>query len=98
MPEINEEDLIGPDRCKDEIRRPLKANTAKELRQTGTVLMKIRLRAYRTPINNRKLVEEAVNEMLDSGVIERSRSLRSFPIVIVEKRMEDIDVVWILDS
>ena len=44
----------------------------------------IRLRPYRTPIHKRKLAEEAVNEMLDSGIIERSPW--SFLIAIVEKK------------
>ena len=45
--EIKEEDLIMPERYKDEIRKLLKANrdvianTDKELEQTGTVQMKI---------------------------------------------------------
>lgn len=90
-----------PERYKDEIRKLLEANrdvvanTDKELGQTETVHMKIdsgdhlpiRLMPYRTPIHKRKLVEEAVSEMLDSGVIERSRPPPwSFPIVIVEKK------------
>ena len=84
-PEIKEEDLIVSERCKDEIRKLLKANwdvianTDKEVGQTGTVQMKIdtgdhppiRLRPYRTPIHKRKLFEETVNEIL--GNIERSR-------------------------
>ena len=91
-PEIKEEDLIVPERYKDDIRKLLKANgdvianTDKELGQTGTVQMKIdatdhptiRLRPYRTPIHKRKLVEETVNEMLDSGIIEGSRFPWSF--------------------
>ena len=68
--------------------------TDKELGQTKTVEMRldtgdhppIKLKSYRTPIHKRKLVEEAVNEMMDSGMIERSKSPRSFPIVIVEKK------------
>lgn len=80
---IKEKDLIVPERYKDEIKRLLKfyrdvvANTDKELGQTGTAQMKIetgdhppiKMRPYRTSIHKRKLVEEAVNEMLDSGII-----------------------------
>ena len=46
----------------------------------------IKLWPYKTPIHKRKLVEEAVNEMMDSGMIERSKSPWSFPRVIVEKK------------
>ena len=68
--------------------------TDKELEQTKTVEMRIdtgdhppiKLRPYRTPIHKRKLVEEAVNEMMDSGMIERSKSPWNFSIVIVEKK------------
>lgn len=93
-PEIKE-DLIVPERYKDEklleANQDVVANTDKEL---GQVQMKIdtgdyppiRLKPYRTPIHKRKLVEEEVNEMLDSGLIERSRFPWSFPINIVEKK------------
>ena len=46
----------------------------------------IRLRPYRTPVHKRGVVEEAVKDMLDAGIIERSKSPWSFPIVIVEKK------------
>ena len=45
----------------------------------------IRLRPYKTPLNKRKIIEEAVSEMLDAKVIERSNSPWSFPMVIVKK-------------
>ncbi len=54
----------------------------------------IKLRPYRAPIHKRKLVEEAVNEMMNSGMIERSKSPWSFPIVIVE----GTGLVWIFAS
>ena len=68
--------------------------TNKELGQTKTVEMRIdtgdhppiKLWPYKTPIHKRKLVEEAVNEMMDSGMIERFKSPWNFPIVIVEKK------------
>ena len=54
----------------------------KELGQTKTVEMRIdngdyppiKLRPYRIPIHKRKFVEEAVNETMDSEMIERSKS------------------------
>ena len=70
------------------------ANSDKELEQTQSVQMKIdtgnnppiKIKSYRTPIHKRKLVEEAVKEILEAKVIERSRSPWSFPIVVVDKK------------
>ena len=67
--------------------------TDKELGQRKTVEMKIdtgdhppiKLRPHRTPIH-KKIVEETANEMMDSGMIERSKSRWNFPIVIVDKK------------
>lgn len=44
--------------------------------------MSIKLRPYRTPIHKKPLVEEAVKDMLESRMIERSE----FPIVVVDKK------------
>ena len=71
--------------------REVIAMTNKELGQTKTVEMRIntgdhppiKLRPYRPPVHKRKLVKEAVKEMMDSGMIERSKSPWSSPIVIV---------------
>ena len=65
-----------------------------ELGHTDTVRMKIdtgsadpiKLRPYRTPLNNRKIIDETIDEMLDAKVIRRSRSPWSFPVVIVDKK------------
>ena len=38
------------------------------------------------PYRQRKLVYETIDEMLDAGIIEHSRSPWGFPIVLVEKR------------
>ena len=46
----------------------------------------IKKQPYRTPLKQRKIVETAIEEMLEAGVIERSRSPWGFPIVLVEKR------------
>lgn len=74
--------------------RDLFAKTDSELGYTDVVKMKIdtgdhepiKLRPYRTPINNRKIIDKAIDEMLDAGVIEKSRSPWSFPVVIVDKK------------
>ena len=70
------------------------ANSDKELGRTQSVRMKIdtgnnppiKIKPYRTPIHKRRLVEEAVKEMLEAKVNERSRSPWSFPIVVVDKK------------
>ena len=43
----------------------------------------IKIEPYRTPIRNRDVIDKAIHEMLDAGVIRRSRS---FPVVIVDKK------------
>ena len=76
--------------------REVIAYANKELGRTQTIQMRIdigdhspiKLRRYRTGIHQRKLVEEAVKDMLESVVIERSKSSWSFPIVVVDKQDE----------
>ncbi len=46
----------------------------------------IQLRPYRAPLTNRKIIAEAVDEMLSANIIRRSTSSWSFPVVIVTKR------------
>ena len=70
------------------------AATDADLSHTDTVNMRIDTRdnpplkskPYRTQINNRKVIDKAVDEMLDAKIIERSRSPWSFPVVIVDKK------------
>ena len=65
-----------------------------ELGHTDTVEMKIdtgnanpiKLGLYRTPLNNRRVIDETIDEMLESNIIRRSRSPWSFPVVIVDKK------------
>ena len=67
--------------------REVVANKDKEMGRMQTIQMRIdtgdhypiKLRPYRTPILKRKLVEEAVKDMLEYGVIEPSKSPWSFP-------------------
>ena len=74
--------------------RDLFVKTDAELSHTDTVRMKIdtqghspiKLKPYRTQLNNRKVIEEAVDEMLEAKIISRSRSDWSFPVVIVDKK------------
>ena len=70
------------------------ATTDADLGHTDTVKMKIdtgdyppiKLRPYRTPLNNRKIVDKAVDEMMEAKIISRSKSPWSFPVVIVDKK------------
>ena len=96
--DLNE--IVVPEKFRGMIERMVKANSDvvansdKELGKTNTVTMTIdtgehppiKLRPYRTPLHKRKIVETAVKEMLDAGIITRSKSPWSFPVVIVEKK------------
>ena len=70
------------------------ASKDSDLGHTETIKMKIdtgkeppiKLKAYKAPLNNRRVIDDAVKEMLDAGVIRRSRSPWSFPVVIVNKK------------
>ena len=72
------------------------ANTDVELSHTHTVGMKIdtgehppiKLKPYCTQLNNRKVIDKAIDEMLGANIIERSRSSWSFPVVIVDKKKD----------
>ncbi|MCG8033371.1 MAG: DDE-type integrase/transposase/recombinase [Candidatus Thiodiazotropha taylori] len=93
-------DTDVPEEYRSDVINLLKANSDlfaqkdSELSHTDTVKMKIdtgehppiKLRPYRTPLNNRKVIDDAIDEMLDAKIIERSKSPWSFPVVIVDKK------------
>ena len=74
------------------------ANTDVQLSHTDTVRMKIdtgehppiKLKPYRTQLNNRKVIDKAIDEMLGANIIERSRSLNkitksnSYPLPVID--------------
>lgn len=70
------------------------ASKDSDLGHTDTVKMKIntqghepiKMRPYRTPLQNRQVIDKAIDEMLEAKVIQRSRSPWSFPVVIVGKK------------
>ena len=70
------------------------ANKDSEVGHTDTAKMQIdvgnnepiKMRSYRTPIKNREVIYKAIDDMLDSEVIRRSKSPWSFPVVIVDKK------------
>ncbi len=97
---VNMNDLQAPPTGKDRIHKiisenaDLFANKDSELGHTDAVGMQIdtqghvpiKLRPYRTPINNRKIINEAIEEMLSANIVKKSRSPWSFPIVIADKK------------
>ena len=70
------------------------ASTDTELGHTNTVRINIdtgsadpiKLKPYQTPLNNRKIIDETIDDMLDTKVIRRSKSPWSFPVVIVDNK------------
>ena len=75
-------------------RSTLFASSDLDLGQTDTVQCDIhtgdhdpvKLRPYRVPLQDRGVVDKAIDEMLKAGVIRRSQSPWSFSLVIVSKK------------
>ena len=44
------------------------------------------MRPYHTPLNNREVIDKALEAILEAKVIRRSNSPWSFPVVIVDKK------------
>lgn len=94
------QDVDVPDEYRAETLRLLRRNSdlfAKkdtQLGHTDTVRMNIdtkdhkpiRNRPYRTPLQKRQVINNAIDEMLEAKVIERSRSPWSFGLVVVDKK------------
>lgn len=97
---INFQELVVPGKHRNLITKIIKENSDlfaskdSELSQTDTITMKIdtgdhkpiKLPPYRTSLNNRVVVDKAVDEMLEANIIRRSKSPWSFPVVIVDKK------------
>ena len=93
-------DVDVPSHYKPQIQKFLKKNkdlfasVDSELGHTDTVTMKIdtgnnppiKLRPYRTPIQNRQVIEKTIDEMMGANIVRRSKSPWSFPVVIVDKK------------
>ena len=70
------------------------ASKDSDLGHTSTVKMHlntgnhppIKLKPYRTQLNNRKVIDQAIDEMMEAKIIQRSKSPWSFPVVIVDKK------------
>jgi hypothetical protein len=94
-----EEEIIVPEEHREEVTQLIRENpdlfasSDLDLSQTDTVKMKvdtgdsapIKLKPYRTPLNKRKVIDKAIDDMLEAKVIERSQSPWSFPVVVVDK-------------
>ena len=52
------------------------------------IILPLKLRPYRTPLQSREIFDKAVTDMLDAKINERSRSPWLFPVVIVDKKDE----------
>ena len=89
-----------PEEFKPEIDGLLKRNRDlffsedKHLGRTDIVKMRfdtgthepIKRRPYRTPLKQRKMVDLAIDEMMQAGIIKRSNSPWGFPIALVKKK------------
>lgn len=70
------------------------ASTDADLGHASAIQMKIdtgnhppiKMKPYRASLNKRKIVDKAIDDMLDSNIIRRSKSHWSFPIVVVHKK------------
>ena len=58
----------------------------------------IKLKHYRTPFTKRPIVDKAMDDLLAANVIQPSRSLWSFPIVILDKKDGSKNFVQILGN
>ena len=97
---LNLNDLDVPQQYRSKIKKLVLqnqdffANKDSKLGHTDTAKMQIeignnepiKMRPYRTPIKNREVIDKAIDDMLDSEVIRRSKSPLSFPVVIVDKK------------
>ena len=70
------------------------ARTNAELGHIDTVRMKldtgklppIEMKPYTTPLKKRKVINDAEDEMLEAGIIQRSRSPWCFSVVVEDKK------------
>ncbi len=92
--------VIIPEEYREELSKLLRdnedlfANSDMDIGGVTAVSMKIdtrdeipiRQRPYRTPINQRPVVERAIQDMIDAKIIRPSKSPWSFPILLVPKK------------
>lgn len=74
--------------------RDLFARTAKDLTVTDVVKMEIETddcppissRLYHVPLNQQKVIDEHITQMLDAGIIKESNSPWASPVVLIKKQ------------
>lgn len=74
--------------------RDVFAANDKELTQTNTITMKIehepiKQKPYRVPLNDRKVLSDAIYAMINAKVIRPSRSPYASPVVLVTKKTDN---------
>ena len=98
--QVNVDEITVPLKFKERIKHLVNqnsdvfANSDLELGKTKTVEMNIdtensppiKVKNYRTPLQNREIVEKAIQNMLDAKVITRGYSEWSCPVILVKKR------------
>ena len=94
-----DKDLKTPDKYRSVVTQLIKDNIDRfatkdsDLGYTNTIKMKIdtgqhapiKVRPYKTPLKHRQVMKDAVTEMLEAGIISRSQSPWSFPVVLIDK-------------
>ncbi|CAC5422638.1 unnamed protein product [Mytilus coruscus] len=100
LEKLDESEISVPQEFKKDILRMIRDNedifatSDKDLGCTDTVQMTIdtgdhppiRLKPYRAPLNQRKIIDKTIEELLEANIIRKSRSAWAAPIIIVSKK------------
>ncbi|CAC5416202.1 unnamed protein product [Mytilus coruscus] len=100
LEKLDESEISVPQEFKKDILRMIRDNedifatSDKDLGCTDTVQMTIdtgdhppiKLKPYRAPLNQRKIIDKAIEELLEANIIRKSRSAWAAPIIIVSKK------------
>ncbi|CAG2220461.1 unnamed protein product [Mytilus edulis] len=100
LKKLDESEISVPQEFKKDILRMIRDNedvfatSDKDLGCTDTVQMTIdtgdhppiRLKPYRAPLNQRKIIDKTIEELLEANIIRKSRSAWAAPIIIVSKK------------
>ncbi|CAC5412399.1 unnamed protein product [Mytilus coruscus] len=99
LEKLDESEISVPQEFKKYILRKIRDNedifatSDKDLGCTDTVQMTIdtgdhppiKLKPYRPPLNQRKIIDKTIEEVLEANIIRKSRSAWAAPIIIVSK-------------
>ncbi|CAC5410709.1 Transposon Ty3-I Gag-Pol polyprotein,Transposon Ty3-G Gag-Pol polyprotein [Mytilus coruscus] len=100
LEKLDESEISVPQEFKKDILRMIRDNedifatSNKDLGCTDTVQMTIdtgdhlliKLKPYRAPLKQRKIIDKAIEELLEANIIRKSRSAWAAPIIIVSKK------------